>query len=145
MSKPWLLRSALQSSKGPEFFSGFLRNCINCDHNCEDHSSFDFISAVLIWFISYTSITFISWTHNWPAPNISGFIAQLVKASHQYREVTGSNPVKSWIFSGFLRNCTNCVHNCEDHSSFDEWKTFQKRTTSRVVPSFLVESIAFDH
>ena len=28
-----------------------------------------------------------------PAPNISGFIAQLVRASHQYREVTGSNPV----------------------------------------------------
>ena len=30
-------------------FSGFLRNCINCVHNCEDHSSFDFISAVLIY------------------------------------------------------------------------------------------------
>ena len=40
----------------------FLRNCISCVHNCEDHSSFDFISAVLIWFISYTSITFISFT-----------------------------------------------------------------------------------
>ena len=35
---------------------------INCVHNCEDHSSFDFISAVLIWFISYTFITFISFT-----------------------------------------------------------------------------------
>ena len=23
------------------FFSGFLRDCINCIHNCEDHSSFD--------------------------------------------------------------------------------------------------------
>ena len=30
------------------FFQGFLRKCINCVHNCEDHSSFDFISAVLI-------------------------------------------------------------------------------------------------
>ena len=39
------------------FFSGFLRNCINCVPNCEDHSSFDFISAALIWFISYTSFT----------------------------------------------------------------------------------------
>ena len=38
------------------FLSGFLLNCINHVHNCEDHSSFDFISAVLIWFISYTSI-----------------------------------------------------------------------------------------
>ena len=54
-------------------------NCINCVHNCEDHStSFDFISAVIIWFISYTSITFSHllhrniWTHNCPVPNISG-------------------------------------------------------------------------
>ena len=31
------------------FFSGFLRNWINCVHNCEDHSSFDFISAVFIY------------------------------------------------------------------------------------------------
>ena len=30
------------------FFSGFLHNCINHIHNCEDHSSFDFISADLI-------------------------------------------------------------------------------------------------
>ena len=30
------------------FFPGFLRKCKNCFHNCEDHSSFDFISAVLI-------------------------------------------------------------------------------------------------
>ena len=28
----------------------------------------------------------------WPAPNVSGFIAQLVRASHRYREVT--NPVQ---------------------------------------------------
>ena len=37
------------------FFQASLRNCKNCDHNCEDHSSFDFISAVHIWFISYAS------------------------------------------------------------------------------------------
>ena len=36
-----------------------------------------------------------------PAPNVSGFIAQLVKASHRYREVTGSNPVEVLTFSGF--------------------------------------------
>ena len=29
------------------------------------------------------------------------FIAQLVRASHQYREVTGSNPVEVLTFSGF--------------------------------------------
>ena len=31
------------------FFSGFFRNCINCVHKCENHSSFDFISAVLVY------------------------------------------------------------------------------------------------
>ena len=29
-----------------------------------------------------------------PATNISGFIAQLIRASHLYREVTSSNPVE---------------------------------------------------
>ena len=40
-------------SWSPDFFAGFLRNCINCVHNCEDHSSFDFISAVIIMIIIY--------------------------------------------------------------------------------------------
>ena len=39
------------------FFQASSRNCKNCDHNCEDHPSFDFISAVHIWFISYASFT----------------------------------------------------------------------------------------
>ena len=36
-----------------------------------------------------------------PAPNVSGFIAQLVRASQRYHEVTGSNPVAvgSWSFA----------------------------------------------
>ena len=32
---------------------------------------------------------------------LSGFIAQLVRASHRYREVTGSNPVEVLTLSGF--------------------------------------------
>ena len=40
-------------------------------------------------------------THKWPAPNVSGFIDQLVRASHRYREVTVSNPVEVLTFSGF--------------------------------------------
>ena len=55
--------------------------------------------------------------YKWPSPNVSGFITQLVRASHRYREVTGSNPVEVLTFSGlYIRNCINCVHNCEDHS-----------------------------
>ena len=40
-------------------------------------------------------------THKWPSLNVSGFIAQLVRASHRYREVTGSNPVEALTYSGF--------------------------------------------
>ena len=50
------------------------------------------------WFIPYGNIG----THKWPAPNVSGFIAQLVRASHRYREVTGSNPIEVLNFSGFF-------------------------------------------
>ena len=42
------------------------------------------------------------------------------RASHWYREVTGSSPVEVLnFFQASLRNCKNCGHNCEDHSSFD--------------------------
>ena len=49
------------------------------------------------WFIPHGNIS----THKWPTPNVSGFIAQLVRASHRYREVTGSNPVEVLNFSCF--------------------------------------------
>ena len=42
-------------------------------------------------------------THNWLAPNVSGFIAQLVEHRTGNREVTGSNPVEVMkFFSGFF-------------------------------------------
>ena len=56
-------------------------------------------------------------THKWPAPNVSGFIAQLVRALHRYREV--QTPLKSWLFQASIRNCLNCVHKCDDHSLLD--------------------------
>ena len=39
--------------------------------------------------------------HSSRAPNVSGFIAQLVRPSHRYREVTGSDFVEVLTFSGF--------------------------------------------
>ena len=56
------------------------------------------------------------WTHNWPAPNVSGFIAQLVEHRTGIREVTGSNPVEAlnYFFQASLRKYINCVH-CDDH------------------------------
>ena len=76
-------------------------------HNCNDHSILDFKSAVQYMKYFIYHFTFIPHgiivTHKWPAPNISGFIAQLVRASHRYREVRGSNPVEVRTFSGFYR------------------------------------------
>ena len=87
-------------------FQASLGNCINCVHF--DDLFFIFISFTqFIWFISYIINTNFFhgniWTHNWPAPNISGFIAQLVQHRTGNREVTGSNPVEVLnFFSGFF-------------------------------------------
>ena len=54
---------------------------------------------------------------NWPAPKVSGFIAQWVEHRTGNREVTGSNLVKVlnfFFFLASLRNCINWVH-CDDH------------------------------
>ena len=54
-------------------------------------------------------------THKRPAPNVSGFIAQLVRG----------HLVKVLDFSGFyIHNCINCVHNYEDDSLLDNMLSF---------------------
>ena len=55
-------------------------------------------------------------TQKWAASSVSGSIAQLVRTSHRYRQVTGSNPVEVLTFQASIRNCSSCVHNCEDRS-----------------------------
>ena len=122
-----IARSQVQIPLKSWIFQASLRNCKNCVHNCEDHSFtwFHIRSSYMIQFIFHFIVdSFHRWfiphriirTHKWPAPNVSGFIAQLVRASHRYREVTGSNPVEVLNFQASLRNCKNCVQNCEDHS-----------------------------
>ena len=77
--------------------------------------SYQASDVVHIWFISYIINTHLFhgniWTNNWPAPNVSGFIAQLVEHRTGNREVTGSNPVEVLnFFQASLRNCINCDH-----------------------------------
>ena len=58
---------------------------------------FQFRSFYMIYFIYVYHIHLFHgniWAHNCPAPNISGFMAQMVRSMHRYREVTGSNPVE---------------------------------------------------
>ena len=68
------------------------------DFLCAAQSMIDFIYHFVNWFIPYMKFR----THRWPAPNVSGFIVQLVCASHRYREVTDSNPVEVLKISGFF-------------------------------------------
>ena len=37
-------------------------------------------------------------THKWPDPNVSGFIAQLVRVSHRFARSRVQTPLKSWLF-----------------------------------------------
>ena len=77
------LQRGLNAVEVLNFFQSFLRNCINCVSLRRSFLHFHLISAIHIWFISYIiNIHFFHgniWTHNWPAPNVSGFIAQLVE------------------------------------------------------------------
>ena len=53
------LHSLVGWSVVPVFFSVFLRNCINCVHNCEDHSSFDFS------FPQFSYMIYFIWICQW--------------------------------------------------------------------------------
>ena len=110
------MNSGLQ--RGPEYFSGFFTQLHKLRSLQRSFLHFHFISTVHIWFISYIINTHFFhrniWTHNWPASNVSGFIAQLVEHHTSNREVTGSNPVEVLnFFLASLHNCINCVH-CDD-------------------------------
>ena len=64
-------------------------------------------NAFHIWFISYIINTNFFhgniWPHNWPAPNVSGFIAQLVEHRTGIARSRVQTPLKSWFFfSGFF-------------------------------------------
>ena len=142
-----IARSRVQAPlKSWIFFQASLRNCKNCDHNCEDHSSFDFISAVHIWFISYASFTsYLSREHMNPKLACSQrqwLHSSVGRASHRYREVTGSSPVEVLnFFQASLRNCKNCDHNCEDHSSFDVLIIFPNISHTQALLATNLESL----
>ena len=75
-------------------------------------------------FHMYHSLTYLSREHMNPKLTCSQrqwLHSSVGRASHRYREVTGSSPVEVLnFFQASLRNCENCDHNCEDHSSFEE-------------------------
>ena len=90
-------------------FNGVWTGILGFEHIQPEfhHSLLDFTSTIQYMKYFIYHFTFIPHrvirTHKWPAPNISGFIAQLVRALHQYHKVTGSkwNPVEVLNFSSF--------------------------------------------
>ena len=80
--------------KSPDFLRLLYAITKNCVHNCEDHSLLDFKSAV-----QYITLhSFLTGSLEPTTFNVSGFIAQLVRASHKFREVTGSNTINKIAF-----------------------------------------------
>ena len=73
------------------------------------------------FFHMHHSFTYLSREHMNPKLTCSQrqwLHSSVGRASHRYREVTGSSPVEVLnFFQASLRNCKNCDHNCEDHSS----------------------------
>ena len=77
-----------------------------------------------VWIISYiTSHSFLAAGSLEPTNDqlltSVGSHSHLVRALHQYREVTGSNPVGVLTFPGFSTQLLKCVQNCDDHSLLD--------------------------
>ena len=122
---PFLLRiitdREFQVSYDPRSYERSLCNCLCRSLKNSGHSLLGFTSAVQYLKYFIYNFTFIPHgllrTHKWPFPNVSGFIAQFVKASHRYPDVTGSNPVEILNFPGFY--ILNCRNSCEDHSLLD--------------------------
>ena len=97
---------------------------------------FHFISAVHIWFISYIINTHFFhgniWTHIWPAPNVSGFIAQLVEHRTGIAKSRIQTPLKSCIFFRLLYAIAKIAFTATIISSFS------KQTSMRYYPHTVV-------
>ena len=101
------------------FFSGYFRNCLNCDslrwsHTHRSESQFKQLHSVFHSFHGLMN------SINWPASTIWVFIAQLGEHCSANAEATGSNPVEAPknFFSGYFRNCLNCDSLRWSHTHF---------------------------
>ena len=77
------------------FFSGYFRNCLNCDSLRWSHTHFICIPAVHTFHSVFHSFHGLMNSINWPASSIWVFIAQLGEHCSANAEATGSNPVEA--------------------------------------------------
>ena len=122
---PWPLANAEATGSNPVeapkiFFSGYFRNCLNCDSLRWSHTHFICIPAVYIISFSVSFLSRVDELNNWPASSIWVFIAQLGEHRSANAEATGSNPVEApkIFFSGYFRNCLNCDSLRWSHTHF---------------------------
>jgi len=89
-------------------FQASIRNCLNCVHNCDDHIAY-LISKSAVQYMKHFTYHFTSILHRlirtykmtssqrqWLYSSVA-----LVRASHGFCKVTGSNPIEVLTFSGF--------------------------------------------
>ena len=79
------------------------------------------------------------WTHNWPAPNVTGFIAQLVEHRTGNREVTGSNPVE--VLNFFQDTGFRSVIRLMANNGFDFVKSFELVVVAVLKGTFRFEDV----
>ena len=131
------------------FFSGFFTQLHKLRSLRRSFLHLHFLSAVHIWFISYIINTHFFygniWTHNWPAPNVSGFIAQLVE--HHTGKSRGHGFKPSWSpelfsFSGFFMKlhklCSLRRSFLHLHKLFSVNKNLQNSKTIFLVKMFII-------
>ena len=138
-----LLTQFMQLHKKPEKISGLFQACINRIHNCEDHSSFDFISAFIIWLFH------IYHSHNNEGSLIhrgdANFLYTMLWKMHWY---TSSPDALSILFPGLIdlfciptwpwvdkiqRLVWNCLLELQPHFfMFAHQRGIQKRSIGRL-------------
>ena len=98
------------------FFQASLRNCLNCVSLRRSYLHFiSFPQFIYMIHFIYHQHSFLSREHMNPQLTCSQrqwLHSSVGRASHRYREVTGSNPVEVldfFFFQASLRNCLNCV------------------------------------
>ena len=117
MQRTWV-RIPLKPQK--TFFSGYFRNCLNCDSLRWSHTHFICIPAVHIISFSVSFLSRVDELNKLASLQYMVFIAQLGEHCSANAEATGSNPVEAPknFFSGYFHNCLNCDSLRWSHTHF---------------------------
>ena len=102
------------------FFSGYFRNCLNCDSLRWSHTHFICIPAVHIISFSVSFLSRVDEFNKLAGLQCMGLHSSAGEHCSANAEATGSNPVEALkiFFSGYFRNCLNCDSLRWSHTHF---------------------------